>query len=221
MSITRPSRSPRGVRRATRSGLLGGRTRALMSLGAVAFLALGLGAQGTFAFWTDSATVTTGSFTSGTLDITLDGKLSGAANEGGTTTLPDFTLSAMVPGESQAVSFPVANAGSVGLTYLVNGSATGALAPEMQFTVATGTATNGGTAAAGTRNGTCSGANLATNQVLNGAASPVVATPRALAPSASESICVIARLNTAAVNSAQGKTMNASLIFSSKQVGAP
>ncbi|MDE0778624.1 MAG: TasA family protein [Nocardioides sp.] len=198
-----------------------GRLRAVASLGAVGFLALGLGAQGTFAFWTDQATVTTGSFSSGTLDITLNGQLAGAANNGGTTTLPSFALSNMVPGESQAIAFPVANNGSVGLTYTVNGSATGALAPGMQFTVATGNAGNTGTAANGNRTGTCSGGNLATNQVLNGTSSTVVGTARSLAVGAQESICVIARLDPQADNGLQGKTMTASLIFNAKQVGAP
>lgn len=198
-----------------------GRGRAVLSLGAIGFLALGFGAQGTFAFWTDDASLTTGTFSSGTLDITLNGQLAGAANNGGSTSLPSFALTNLVPGESQAVSFPVANNGNVGLTYTISGTATGALAPGMQFTVSTGTATNNGTAANGNRAGTCQNANLATNQTLTATASTLVATARPLTVGASENICVIAKLDPNADNSLQNKTMTANLTFNAKQVGAP
>ncbi len=124
------------------------RNRSLMSLGAIGFLAVGLGAQGTFAFWTDQAKVETGTFSSGTLDVTLNGALAGPANNGGSISFPGFSLNTMVPGESQAQSFPIANAGTVGLTYTINGTATGALAPAMLFEVHLGNASNSGTAAA-------------------------------------------------------------------------
>lgn len=221
---TTPVNKRRAGRRAHRSSGLGARTRALMSLGAVAFLALGFGAQGTFAFWTDSATVTTGSFSSGTLDITLNGALAGAANNGGTTTLPSFALTDMVPGESQAVTVPVANQGSVGLTYTISGTATGTLAPAMQFSVFAGTANaQTGTAANGNRTGSCSGTALANNQTYSATAATVVgaANQRLLAAGASENICVVATLPGAVDNTFQGKTMTASLVFNSKQVGAP
>lgn len=198
-----------------------GRARAVLTLGAVGALALGLGAQGTFAFWTDSGTVTTGSLDSGTLDITLNGALAGAANNGGSTTLSALTLSNMVPGESIAVAFPVANAGTAALTYTVAGSATGLLAPSMQYSLYPGTASNTGTAAANNRAGACTGTAIVTSQVLTGSSAPVIATPRSLAAAASESICVIAKLDTAADNTTQSKTTTASLVFNAKQVGAP
>ncbi|WP_205473470.1 TasA family protein [Nocardioides sp. SYSU D00038] len=203
-----------------------GRARALLSLGVVAALSAGLSVKGTFAFWTDSATITTGSFSSGTLDITLNNLLTG---EGGTTSLPSFTLSAMVPGESIAASFPVGNAGSVPLVWTAGGTATGSGQPHFTFHLFSGTAANSGTAAAGNRSGTCSGAALGTTQVLPAPttppAAPVLApltsTGRTLAQGASENVCVVVALPAAADNNAQGKTVNGSLTFNAKQVGAP
>ena len=207
----RPIRRPRGRRGS-------GRARALMSLAAVAVLATGVSVKGTFAFWTDSATLQTGSFSSGTLDVTLGGQLTG---QGGTWSPAGFSLTNLVPGESQAFSFAVANAGTVGLTYTVSGTATGGLAPSMQFSIHPGTASNSGTAAAGNRTGSCTGAALATNVVLSGTATTLVGTPRSLAAgSGTENICVIARLDPAANNSAQGLTMSANLVFDSRSVGA-
>lgn len=198
-----------------------GRVRACLSLGAVAFAALGLGAQGTFAFWTDQATVTTGSFSSGTLDIALNGALAG---NGGTTTLPSFTLPNMVPGESMSVSFPVKNEGSVGLTYTLSGTASGGLAPAMQFSVFNGTANaQTGGASTGNRAGTCSGSSLSNNQTYSSTPTPVVSDTgkRALAAGATENMCVVASLPLAVDNSFQGKSLTASLVFDAKQVGAP
>ena len=201
-----------------------GRTRAVLSLGAVGFLAIGLGAQGTFAFWTDKATVETGSFSSGTLDITLNGALSttGLANNPGTTSISGFTLTNMVPGESRAVAFPVANAGSVGLTYSVTGLGLGDLAPALQFTIATGTADN--PTINNLRTGTCSGTSISGAGKALSTVPPgttLVPGPRNLAAGASESICVIASLPTTVDNTFQGKTMTANLVFDAKQVGAP
>lgn len=193
-----------------------GRTRALVSLGAVGFLAIGLGAQGTFAFWTDSATASPANFSSGTLDIGLDNKLTGP---GGSTPVAGFGLTNLFPGESQAVAFPIANAGSVGLTYSISGSASGGLAPVMQYSIFPGAASN--TTPGGVRTGSCTGTALASNQVLTATNATVVVGPRALAAAASESICVIAKLDANANNSFQGMSTSASLVFDAKQVGAP
>ena len=56
-----------------------GRVRATLTLGA----ALGLGAIGTGAYWTDEATLAARPISSGTLDLTLGGDLQG---QGGTHT---------------------------------------------------------------------------------------------------------------------------------------
>jgi hypothetical protein len=175
---------------------------------------------GTFAFWSDDGTVASGSLRSGTLDLTFDGNLAGAGANGGTWTNTAFALDTMLPGESVAASFVLRNAGTAGLTYAVSGSATGALAPGLRFSVyAGGAAANAGTAAAGNRAGTCGGAALATDATLGGSASVVVASRRALAAGASETVCLVARLDSSAANSLQGTTAAATLVFDGRQVG--
>lgn len=202
-----------------------GRVRAMLGLGTVAFLALGFGAQGTFAFWTDQATVQSGTFTSGTLDITLNGGLVG---QGGSTTFSALALTNMVPGESVAAAFPVANNGSVRVNYSVNGSATGALAEGMRFSFFSGTANAmSGSAAEGNRAQTCNGVAIseAQNKTLTTSSAPIISTARTLAAptgaASSESICVVARLDTSVGNDLQNKSMTASLVFNAKQVTAP
>lgn len=220
MTSHRDSAHPlRSLRRALGSA----RSRALLALAGVAALALGVGLQGTFAFWSDKATVTTGSFSSGTLDITLNGQLQGIANNGGTWTNTAYGLTNLSPGESFAFGFPVANAGTTGLTYTVTGTGTGdlAVANGMQFTVYFGvTATNSGSA--GSRAGACGGTTPTGGTVLTPTSTTLVATPRALtATTGTENVCIVARLDPNAPNSLQNKSMTASITFDSKQVGAP
>jgi hypothetical protein len=201
-----------------------GRTRALLSLAAVAVLATGMSVKGTFAFWTDSATATVGSFSSGTLDITVNGQLAGLVNNGGTTTIAALTLATMVPGESFAAAFPIANNGSVGLTYTLTGTGSGGLAVTsgVQYSVTFGaTAANTGTAAAGNRAGGCGGtASTDANTTLLTATASTFATNRALAVGGSDTVCVVARLNSNAPNTLQGLSGSAAFLFDSKQVGA-
>jgi Camelysin metallo-endopeptidase len=203
-----------------------GRGRALLSLAAVAFLATGMSVKGTFAAWTDAATMQTGSFATGTLDITLNGNLvgPGTTNNPGTWTNSTLALANMSPGESIAQSFPVQNAGSTGLKYTLTGTGTGGLAVAngMQFAVYFGvTAANSGTAANSNRTGSCGGTTPtdANGTTLTGTAS-TFATDRILASGASETVCIVARLNGAAPNSLQGSTMTASLLFNARQLTA-
>ncbi|MDO9457447.1 TasA family protein [Nocardioides sp.] len=94
------------------------RSRALLSLVAIVALVPGLGAQGTFAFWTDDATANGGSFTSGTLDLRIND-----ANAYATTTLG---MTNMVPGASSAEVLTIKNSGTVPLKYTLTGGLTGA-----------------------------------------------------------------------------------------------
>lgn len=217
-SDVRPALTPRRGR---------GRGRAVLSLAVVAFLATGMSVQGTFASWTDSATMQTGSFTSGTLDITLNGQLvgPGTANNPGSWTNATFTLANVVPGESIAQSFPVKNNGTTGLKYNVTGTGTGglAVASGMQYAVYFGvTATNSGTEAAGNRVGAC-GASTPTDvngvTLTNTAAS--LAADRNLAAGVTETVCVVARLNSAAGNALQGQSTVAGIVFNARQLTAP
>lgn len=201
-----------------------GRTRAILSLGAVAVLATGMSVKGTFAFWTDAASANAGGFTSGTLDITVNGQLAGQPNNGGTTTIASLTLGNMTPGESVAAAFPVKNEGTIPLVYTLTGTGSGGLAVAngLQYSVTFGaTPSNTGTAAGGNRAGSC-GATASTdaNTQLLTATPTTFATNRPLAVGATDTVCVVARLNTNAPNNLQGLSGNASFLFDSKQVGA-
>jgi hypothetical protein len=177
--------------------------------------------QGTFAFWADQGTMTTGSFASGSLDITLDGHLAGATASGGTWTNSSFAMSNLVPGESAATSFLLKNEGSTPLTFAVRASATGGLAPGMRFSLHSGgSASNSGTQSAATRQGTCSGSTLASDATLTATEATITVDARSLPPGASESVCVVARLDTGAPNALQGTSMVASFVFDSRQLGS-
>ena len=203
-----------------------GRGRAVLSLAVLAFLATGMSVKGTFAAWTDAATMQTGSFASGTLDITLNGNLVGPgnANNPGTWNNTTFALANLVPGESLAVSFPVRNNGTSGLKYTVTGTGTGGLAVAngMQFAVYYGVGSaNTGSEAAGNRSGACGGTTPtdANGTTLTGTAS-TFATDRVLAAGVQETVCIVARLNGGAPNGLQGQTMTASLLFNARQLTA-
>jgi predicted ribosomally synthesized peptide with SipW-like signal peptide len=213
--------SPVGHR--ARRRLLGSpRVRAVLSLGIVA----GLGAVGTLAYWTDDATITSASFSSGTLDVTLNDELAGVANNGGTTSDTGFALSDMIPGESMARTVKVGNAGSIGLTYTAKAFNAGGLASGLRWTVVAGsTAANSGSPAAGDRTGSCSpGETTATNVALGtseGAATTVVTPRRTILVESFENVCVIAKLESGAANSLQGTSASATFIFNGTQLGAP
>jgi predicted ribosomally synthesized peptide with SipW-like signal peptide len=206
-----------------------GRGRAVLALAAVAFLATGMSVQGTFAAFTDTATMSTGPFSSGTLDIVVNGQLAGpgTTNNPGTTPNTSFTMTNMSPGESVATSFPVRNNGSTGLRYNVTGTATGGLAVAggMQYAVYFGSAaTNTGTEANGNRTGACGAGNTPTDAngtTLTGTSTSLAADRTLAAGSAPETVCVVVRLNSTAGNALQGQTTSASLVFNARQLTAP
>jgi predicted ribosomally synthesized peptide with SipW-like signal peptide len=182
-------------------------------------LVSGTGAVGTYAYWSDQATLTTGGFDSGTLDLTVDGTLAGQA---GTYTKSAFTLSDMIPGESVASSLSLENGGSVALTYTATATASGALAPGLTFRVYTGgAASNSGTAAAGNRVGSCSGTSVFGPTTLTGSAASVIASARQLDPGDDETLCIVATLSSSAANALQGQPATASFVFHAQQLGAP
>lgn len=212
------SESPRRLR----SFLVSAKTRAVLSLGII----LGLGSVSTMAYWTDTATMTTGSISAGTLDLKLGGNLAG---QGGTWNNTSLALTDMVPGESVAKDFTVQNAGAIGLTWTATAAATGDLAlstsatsaQRLQFAVYVGgTSSNSGTAAAGNRTGTCTGTVAYGPAALTSTQSSVVSTAQSLAASGSQNVCIKVSLPSAAPNALQGTTATATFIFNATQVGA-
>lgn len=200
-------RAPRAPRRRDRRPPRASvRLRALLSLGVVAVLGCG----GTFAYWSDSATVTGATFTSGVLDLEVNG-----ADE-----VSDFTvldLAAMVPGNSTAGLLRISNSGTVPLTYTLAGSGTDAdgkgLSAALTAKVTADTAVTGAAPSAG-----CAGAALAgSGASFTGALVPA-GSARTLAVGASETLCVEATLPIAAPTSLQGATTDVTLTVSAEQV---
>ncbi|MCW2750340.1 MAG: hypothetical protein JWR83_1450 [Aeromicrobium sp.] len=179
-----------------------GRVRALLSLG----IALGLGAAGTFAFWTDDVVISGSSFTAGTLDLQVNN-----ADSYTTTTL---AMSAMVPGNSSAQILTLKNNGTAPLKYTMTGGLTGtdaaayntAAALRLTVTVA-GTITGSGnsaTCSAGTA--TLVSAVALTNVTTTGL---IVTRQGPLAAAGTQALCFQVTFDAAASTTLQGKTATA------------
>lgn len=186
-------------------------------------MALTLGVGGTMAFWSDQASVDTGSLGAGRLDVTLNGQLTG---EGGVIADTQFSIGDLVPGESFARAITVGNGGTVPLDYTMTGSTSGALGPALRWTVVPGgSADNAGTVAGGDRTGTCTGGTITypSAAISDAAASPtgVIAARRPLAVGANEQVCVIVALDANAASTLQGATATARFVTTGIQRGAP
>ncbi len=111
-AITSPDDQPRRRRRRGILALLLGLTT--ISLGAGMF---------SLAIFTDSA-ASTGTFASGTIDITSSPTVA-------------FNVSNMVPGDTNTQALTIANAGTASLRYAMTADATNALGTELTLTVKT------------------------------------------------------------------------------------
>ena len=199
----RPTRRVRRV-------LTSARTRAILSLGIV----LGVGSVGTMAYWTDDASVVTGGFVSGKLDLKVDG------SEGKPTAYTAASLAAqnLAPGESIAAAFSVQNAGSIGFRVTATGTAAGDLAPNLRFAVRTGaTPATTGTQAANNRVGTCSGgdAQLASTALTG---QSVFSAPPVVGAGSSTSVCVVVTLDPGTPTTQAQKTGSATFNLVATQV---
>lgn len=115
------------------------RSRVLGVLALLGVAVLGMGGQGTFAFWNDSDTVIGGTFTAGKLDLTVDGQQGNPTAYAKT----NLALSAMVPGESVASTLALANAGDADLTYVATVTKAGALAAPLSVELYAGSTETG------------------------------------------------------------------------------
>ena len=100
-------------RRAPRRWLSSVRVRALLSLG----VALGIGAVGTFAYWTDDVVISGTSFTAGTLDLQVNGS-------DPLTAYTTLNITNGVPGNSNAGVLTIRNNGLAPLKYTATAAAT-------------------------------------------------------------------------------------------------
>jgi predicted ribosomally synthesized peptide with SipW-like signal peptide len=196
MSRQEVSSSVSGLGARARSVMSGRKPRAIASLGIV----LGLGAIGTLAAWSDTATATSGVFSTGSIDLQLNG------DSGSTVGFTTLTKTGMMPGNSVAATLPVKNNGSGPFSYTMAASSTSsALAQYLKVTVSTGT--SNGTA--------CSGGTVIANNValVSGGSANLIGTGRSLANGVSETLCFQVVLDSAAPTAAQNQTVNTSFNF--------
>ncbi|RNL79193.1 TasA family protein [Nocardioides marmorisolisilvae] len=183
------------------------RARAALSLG----LVLGTAATGTFAFWSDSATVTGTTITTGSIDLQVNNL---TTNDSAYTQL---NLTGMVPGNTVAGVITVKNAGNSPFTYYVDATASNAdtkgLGAALVVKV-TGASTVTGSAPSRT----CGGATLANTGTAFAASLVSSTTPRQLAVGATETLCIQATLPTGASTSLQNATTNVGFTFNANQL---
>ncbi|MDZ7930104.1 SipW-dependent-type signal peptide-containing protein [Rhodococcus sp. NPDC076796] len=174
MSRHSDTAGPRAVLRRTGSALISARARAIMSIGIV----LGLGAVGTLAAWSDTATATSGTFTTGRLDIKVGDP---AVDNNPTAFSTTLANPAIFPGDTVAAGLLVSNAtGSVANTYTVSVVASNAaLGNRLNSSVHTGLPSGSA----------CSGAAISTVTGLE-TSKPFPALNRPLAVNGSDQLCI-------------------------------
>jgi predicted ribosomally synthesized peptide with SipW-like signal peptide len=209
-----------------------GRTRALLTLGTV----FALGAVGTSAYWTDTATVGGTAITSGVMDLQLQTPASGTtwihSELGTSTTDSTLTIAALTPGESQAFDFAVRNVGNPNLTYtatVAQGAGTWSYVnTPIQVRFYAGTTSGGPSRATNTstypRTGSCTGTAQGVAATTVTSTAQIVVPSRALGGGGSgstdgqsEQLCVVVSMITTASNDNQGKTGTLQLVFKGDQ----
>ncbi len=178
------------------------RTRAVLSLGMV----LGLGAVGTMAAWSGSATATSGMFSTGTIRLELNGDNPSHAFTG-------LNKTSMLRGNSVAAMLPVKNAGSTKFSYVAKATASGDATLASSYTVAV--------FAGGSSNGTtCSGGTSIGSKTLSTTAAVDLIPARALAASGIDDLCFQVTLNSTAPDETRMKSVSADFQFTATSLPA-
>ena len=171
------------------------RVRAALAAGSV----LGIGGIGTLAAWTDQSTATTGTFSTGTIDLKL-GSTPADNNPAAFTTA--FALANMKPGDSKQATLQVNNSGTVPFTYTISGTATNSasanqLGHDMALLIYPTSDCSGTTVL-----------NSSTDKFTFSATAP-----RALAAGANETLCFKATLPSNADTALQGQSTVGTFTF--------
>ena len=177
-----------------------GRLRAVLALG----LVLAVGVTGTGAYWSDQAQLTSGSFSTGRLDLKVGNPAVDADPPAFTT---DFSLSTMAPGSQKEAVLQVSNAETLPFTYTVTASATNSGAGSDQL----GAALRLSVFAA-----TCTGSPLAGADTV--APSALNLSRPQIAGGASTSLCFRATLPTSASTDLQGRSTVVTVTLTATQV---
>jgi spore coat-associated protein N len=160
-------------------------------------VSVGAGAT-SLAIFTDSA-ASSGTFTSGTIDITSSPTVA-------------FTVGAMMPGDNNTQALTIANAGTGALRYSLTTVATNVLGDELTLTVKT----------LGSGCGAFDGTSVLAATPLDGAAigssaQGANAGDRALAAASSEVLCFRVSLPLATGNASQGISSSVTFTFDAEQ----
>lgn len=202
-----------------------GRTRALLTLGSVAML----GAVGTSAYWTDTATITGGTIQAGKMDLqvaqTTAGPWNSTAPSNADWADADIAVSNLVPGGSQAFPLAVRNFGDADfkLTSTVKqGTSTGSPWGFVGNPIAVhlyrgGIPTNSSTSFP--PSGTCQGgSSLGSAATVTASGSPLITTPEPVTHGNSEALCLVVSMDPNAGNDSQGASGQLSFLFKADQV---
>lgn len=196
------------------------RVRAIASLGMV----FGLGAVGTMAAWSDTATATTGQFSTASVDVKV--ALDGKRPTMGFTTLNKINLA---KGASTAAMLPVNNVGATNFTYTMKAVAAnaGTLVPSAGVSAAsavpsaaafasnlTVTVYAGGSASSGTCTG---GTQIGSSALALGSPVNLVSSARPINAAATENLCIKATLNSNAPNTARLSSVSVDFQFAATQ----
>lgn len=165
------------------------RVRAGLSLGVV----LGLGATGTMAAWTDTATAESGLFGAADVELTINGES------------PEFAFASVedvMPGQSVAGNLVLANTGGIDLRYLMDMEVEGLTTAQGGAGQQRGDATSLGSnltltvheATTADVETTCPGEEIVSQTMTVGASRAVLTDYRTVAAGASDTICVQATL---------------------------
>jgi hypothetical protein len=170
---------------------------ALAAVLGLSVISVGAGAM-SLAIFTDSA-ASTGTFTSGTIDITSSPTVA-------------FTVSAMMPGDDNTQALTIANAGTGELRYSLTTVASNTLGDTLTLTVKT----------EGTNCTTFDGTTVLAATVLDGAAigNPAQGADsgdRVLAAASNEVLCFRVSLPLATGNAAQGISSSVTFTFDAEQ----
>lgn len=162
---------------------------------------LGVGAVGTLAAWTDTSTATSGTFSTGTVDLKLGTTSANAVDTNPSTFTTGLTLTNMAPGSTKSQTLVVVNSGTLAFGYTIagtatnNGAGTDQLGSGLSLQVFPGT--------------TCTGTALNSTGKFTFNAT----TARTLAAGANESLCFVATLPTTADSALQNQSTVGTFTF--------
>lgn len=223
----RRNKAPTGRRRASRRARLTSvQIRLLLCLGLLGIPA----GVGTTAYWTDTATIQSGSISSGTLDLTVGTTAENSTNlpgQGGTYQYSELTVANLVPGESIARPFAVRNSGTVSFSYnagisTANNNLVASGSGLRVQIYADSTPTETGSEALGNRSGTCSGTAISDQAVSTSTGTiDIHAIDQVLAPGVTRIYCARILLVSTSPNSLQNQSTTLRIGLDAVQLGAP